>query len=82
MFNGHLLKVIVGFCGVIILGLISLVFIDSFKEKDIDKKAKAPIIETQAATKTPVDSRTTKPVSTTPTKKSTPTTKSSTSKTP
>jgi hypothetical protein len=79
MFNGHLVKVIVGFCGVIILGLISLVFIDSLKEKDNDAKAEAPIVETQAATKTPVDSKTT---STTPTKKPTPTKKSSINKTP
>ncbi len=34
MFNKHLLKVIIGFCGMIILGLILLVFIDSFKTKD------------------------------------------------
>ncbi len=38
MFNKHLLKVILGFCGVIILGLISLVFIESFKEDPVAVK--------------------------------------------
>ena len=34
MFNKHLLKVIIGFCGMITLGLVSLVIIDSFKLKN------------------------------------------------
>jgi hypothetical protein len=34
MFNRHLVKVILGFCGMILFGLISLVVIDSFKDKE------------------------------------------------
>ena len=43
MFNKHLLKVILGFCGVIILGLVSLVFIDSCKEERATVKAENPV---------------------------------------
>ena len=31
MFSKHLLKVILGFCGMIILGLVVLVILDGFK---------------------------------------------------
>lgn len=34
MFSKHLVKVIIGFCAVIVIGLVSLVFIDSMKDKD------------------------------------------------
>jgi hypothetical protein len=34
MFKSHLFKVLIGFCGMILLGLISLVVIDSFKGVD------------------------------------------------
>ncbi len=34
MFNKHLFKVIAGFCGMIILGLILLVIIDSYQPKN------------------------------------------------
>lgn len=61
MFNSHLLKVILGFCGVIILGLISLVFIDSLKEKD-NTTAQAPIVETEISTKSTADLKNTKPI--------------------
>lgn len=64
MFNSHLFKVIIGFCGVIVLGLISLVFIDSLKERDIGVKAEIPVVETQASTQTPTDSKSTKPTTT------------------
>lgn len=77
MFNGHLFKVILGFCGVIVFGLISLVFIDSLKERDVDIKAEAPIVETQA--NPAVDSKSTQ---NTTTKKPVPNTKSPTNKTP
>jgi hypothetical protein len=33
MFDRHVLKVIIGFCGMILLGLISLVIIDSLQPK-------------------------------------------------
>ncbi|MDE2030813.1 MAG: hypothetical protein KGI58_00935 [Patescibacteria group bacterium] len=34
MFNKHLFKVVIGFCGMIIIGLVVLVVIDSFKQED------------------------------------------------
>lgn len=34
MFTKHLLKVIIGFCGMIIFGLFSLVIFDSIKDKN------------------------------------------------
>ncbi len=33
MFTGHTLKVIIGFCGMILLGLLSLLFIDGIDQK-------------------------------------------------
>ncbi len=51
MFNSHLLKVILGFCGVILAGLISLVIIDSFKDKDVVVRAEAPTAGTYQNTK-------------------------------
>lgn len=37
MFSKHLFKVIISFCGMIILGLATLVIIDSFKEKNTNE---------------------------------------------
>ncbi len=37
MFSKHLFKVIISFCGMIILGLAMLVIIDSFKEKNTNE---------------------------------------------
>ncbi len=39
MFNKHLFKVIIGFCGMIILGLVSLVVIDHYKNKESSEQA-------------------------------------------
>lgn len=73
MFNGHLLKVILGFCGVIIIGLISLVFIDSFKERgNQTTNTQNEMVETKATSQIPTNSKspTTSTVKkTTPTKK-------------
>jgi hypothetical protein len=44
MFSRHLLKVIVGFCGMIIFGLICLVIVDSFKDKGSTQVA-SPVID-------------------------------------
>ncbi len=79
MFNRHLFKVILGFCGVIIFGLISLVFIDSLKGRDVDVKAEVPVVEIESSTKIPIDTKSTQ---TTTTKKPAPNTKSPTNKTP
>jgi hypothetical protein len=58
MFNGHLLKVILGFCGVIIIGLISLVFIDSLKERDNQTtNAQNEMVETKATSQIPTNSK-------------------------
>ncbi|MCE9517737.1 hypothetical protein K8Q96_01905 [Candidatus Nomurabacteria bacterium] len=38
MFNKHLIKVILSFCGMILLGLITLVVINSLNEKNIVKE--------------------------------------------
>ncbi len=60
MFNRHLLKVIIGFCGMIVFGLILLVFIDSFKTKDdptlqVTENKKMPtILPPIDKTKTPI----------------------------
>ncbi len=54
MFNSHLLKVLVGFCGVILLGLISLVIIDSMKEKDKTATAPQTTISTSTTLPPPV----------------------------
>lgn len=46
MFSKHLLKVIIGFCGMIIFGLVSLVIVDSFKEENKSQMVTpAPVIE-------------------------------------
>jgi hypothetical protein len=60
MVNSHFFKVLIGFCGMILLGLISLVIIDSLKQKDqgvvqnqqIQKQGTLPPISNQA--KTPI----------------------------
>lgn len=58
MFNGHLLKVILGFCGVIIIGLISLVFIDSLKERDNQTtNTQNEMVETKATSQIPTNSK-------------------------
>lgn len=48
MFTKHLFKVIVGFCGMILLGLITLVVFDTYKEADRTPSAviQTPVIET------------------------------------
>lgn len=67
MFNSHLFKVLVGFCGMIIIGLISLVIINSLKISDTNPKANAdtpmpikvspPKTSATQASKTPVQYR-------------------------
>ena len=47
--KNHALKVIIGFCGVIVLGLISLVIIDSFNAKEeIGEDTNAPVVDASA----------------------------------
>lgn len=48
MFTKHLFKVIIGFCGMILLGLITLVVFDTYKEADKKPAAviQTPVIET------------------------------------
>jgi len=68
MFNRHLLKTILSFCAVIISGLVLLVVLDSYKEKEQEAAASkvvpAPVIPIpKVETKTPIKkSTTTKPV--------------------
>jgi len=52
MFNSHLVKVIVGFCGMILLGLISLTIIDSLQQKDQQPNASVPTATTLPPVKT------------------------------
>lgn len=54
MFSKHLLKVIIGFCGMIILGLATLVVIDSFKDEEQNQQATAPSVENTNPVKVPV----------------------------
>ncbi len=47
--KNHALKVIIGFCGVIVLGLVSLVIIDSFNIKEeIGEDTNAPVVDASA----------------------------------
>lgn len=56
MFTKHLLKVIIGFCGMIIFGLVSLVVIDHFKSTEKEATAITPTPEVKVLPKTPVKS--------------------------
>jgi hypothetical protein len=53
MFNKHLFKVIAGFCGMILLGLISLVIINSLKSNNVQaqKTTVLPSVEAQTSQK-------------------------------
>lgn len=53
MFSKHLLKVIIGFCGMIILGLATLVIIDSFKDKKINEDANISPVNVENSKQTP-----------------------------
>jgi hypothetical protein len=46
MFSTHLFKVIASFCGVILFGLISLVIIDSLKNKEATALQNTPTVKT------------------------------------
>lgn len=50
MFNKHLFKVILGFCGMIILGLGFLVIIDSMRDKPKADENKVNLPRVQAET--------------------------------
>ncbi|MES2930584.1 MAG: hypothetical protein V4665_02265 [Patescibacteria group bacterium] len=54
MFSMRLLKIIGGFCGMILLGLISLVIVDSLKDKDNTSR-----VESQNVILPPVANQTT-----------------------
>lgn len=56
MLSKHLLKVIIGFCGMIILGLVTLVIVDSLKDKGKPAQASPVVlpVATPAPTKVPV----------------------------
>lgn len=56
MFTKHLFRVVIGFCGMIILGLISLVVIDYYKGKD------EPITTIKVAPSAPVPANQVKPL--------------------
>lgn len=64
MFSKHLLKVIIGFCGMIIFGLVTLVIVDSFKDKGAVAAVNSPVSQAPV-TATP------KPPKKAPVKKST-----------
>jgi hypothetical protein len=63
MFNSHLFKIIAAFCGMIILGLISLVVIDTYKSKEIAKKNQ--IMSEAQASNTKTQTEQVKPLNTT-----------------
>ena len=54
MFNRHLLKVILGFCGMILVGLILLVVINSYKNDTSDQQAQVPIVTPPPVNKVPI----------------------------
>lgn len=57
MLTKHSIKVLIGFSGMIILGLISLVIIDHFREKDESTAFKTPAINDKLKNKaTPLSS--------------------------
>ena len=54
MFNKHLFKVIAGFCAMIIVGLVSLVVIDSFKGKEQKASSATAVEEAPVSTTLPL----------------------------
>lgn len=55
MLSSHLFKVVIGFCGMILLGLILLVVIDSYKPKN--KVSEVVVPEVQATNNTTPQSK-------------------------